>query len=494
MRRVPFASLLLVAPLLLSGCLRDTRPEGDTLPSLARALFDTLEAEGALASAYVVDARTGEPLYTHREHVRLLPASTLKVVSTASVLAALGPDFRFQTPVSLEGTLTGGLFLGNVVVDPVGDPSLGSWRFPETALACEQVADALQARGIRQWRGQVRVRGARDAEFRLGPGWAWDDAAYAYSAAPTAFVFRENVVDLALSRPEGADCAQPPMVQVTPPFATLTAVVSVDTNAERPTLACVRQRGGPGVRCLWRSPARSCPRSAAVRLAVDEPEALFAACVEAALLQRGIPRLPMTLEAPTPSLPAVPAPLVTLVSPPLSELVKVTNKESLNLYAERLGLRFARERTGAESYGALRTALTEELARRGIPSRDLRPVDGSGLSRYNLATARGLVRVIFTSLREAYGAALLDSLPVAGLDGTLAGRPVTADTAGRVRAKTGTLSGQRCFVGVVDRPGDTRHPRVVFALMLGNMDEGTALPANTAFDRFAEGLVTLPLR
>ena len=61
-----------------------------------------------------------------------------------------------------------------------------------------------------------------------------------------------------------------------------------------------------------------------------------------------------------------------------------------------------------------------ELTRRGIPARDLRPVDGSGLSRYNMATARGLVRVLFTSLREPYGAALVDSLPVAGLDGTLA--------------------------------------------------------------------------
>ncbi len=494
MRRALSVSLLLVAPLVLSGCFRETRPEGDTLPSLARALFDTLEAEGALASAYVVDAQTGEPLFTHREHVRLLPASTLKVVSTAAVLSALGADFRFQTPVALEGTLDGGLFLGDIVVDPTGDPSLGSWRFPETALACEQVADALQARGIRQWRGQVRVRGAKEAEFPFGPGWAWDDAAYAYSAAPTAFVFRENVVDVALSRAAGADCAQPPTIQVTPAFATLTAVVGVDTNAERPSLACVRQRGGPGVRCLWRSTADTCPRSAAVRLSVDEPEQLFSACVEAALLARGIPRLPVTLEAPTPLQPAVPAPLVTLVSPPLSELVKVTNKESLNLYAERLGLRFARELTGTESYGALRTALTEELTRRGIPSRDLRPVDGSGLSRYNLATARGLVRVIFTSLREAYGTALLDSLPVAGLDGTLAARPVTADTAGHIRAKTGTLSGQRCFVGVVDRPGDARHPRVVFALMLGNMDDGTALPANEAFDRFAAGLVTLPLR
>ncbi|MCK8504018.1 D-alanyl-D-alanine carboxypeptidase/D-alanyl-D-alanine endopeptidase [Myxococcus fulvus] len=485
--------LVLAAAALPVGCRHTRHPATPTVSSVASSLFATLEDEGALASAFVLDATTGEPLYAHREHVRLLPASTMKVVSTASVLSALGADYRFQTPVTLEGTLTDGLFLGDLVVDSSGDPSLGSWRFSETALACEQVADALQAKGVRQWKGQVRVRGIDD-DVPFGPGWAWDDVAYAYSAAPTPFVFRENVVDLALSRPEGADCAQPPHVQLTPAFATLSTVVRVDPNAERANLSCTRQRGAPGVRCVWRSPVNQCPRTANVRLSVDEPQVLFAACVEEALLKRGVPRLPFTLEAPAPLRPPVPEPLVTLASPPLSELVKVTNKESLNLYAERLGLRFARERGGAEGYANLRTALAEELTRRGIPARDLRPVDGSGLSRYNLATARGLARVLFTSLREPYGAALVDSLPVAGVDGTLANRPVTPVTAGRIRAKTGTLSGQKCFAGVVERPGDAEHPRVVFALMLGNMDEATALPANEAFDRFAAALVELPLR
>ncbi|HZI16163.1 MAG TPA: D-alanyl-D-alanine carboxypeptidase/D-alanyl-D-alanine-endopeptidase [Myxococcus sp.] len=486
--------LPLLSLLALPGCVRATRPEGPTLHAVAESLFDTLENEGALASAYVVDAQTGQPLYTHREHVRLLPASTMKVVSTASVLSVLGPEFRYRTPVALEGTLSGGLFLGDIVVEATGDPSLGSWRFPETALACDQVADAMQARGIRQWRGQVRVRGTDESEYSLGPGWAWDDSVYAYSAAPTTFVFRENVVDLALSRADGADCAQPPTVRMTPAFATLPTVVRVDLNAEKANLSCSRQRGGPGVRCVWRSPAGQCPRTAAVKLAIDEPQHLFSACVEEALAKRGVRHLPMTLEAPAPLVPPTPEPLVTLVSPPLSELVKVTNKESLNLYAERLGLRFTRERKGEETYSALRSAMGDELTRRGIPLRDLRPADGSGLSRYNMATARGLVRLLFTSLREPYGDALVDSLPVAGQDGTLASRPVTPMTAGRIRAKTGTLSGQRCFVGVVDRPGDSQHPRVVFALMLGNMDEGTALPSSEVFDRFAAALVEHPLR
>lgn len=500
MRRLPLTTLLL-AVLVLPACFpRAQRPTPPSLTTVANALFESVESEGTTASVFLVDAQTGAPLYARREHVRLLPASTMKVVSTSAALSAFGADFRFRTPVRLEGSWLGNLFLGDLVLEASGDPSLGSWRFPETALACEQVADALQAKGIRQWLGAVRVSNADEGLYALyGPGWAWDDAAYAYSAAPTPFVFRENVVDLALERPEGQDCTvqspqQPVVVRYSPALAALKTVVYLEPNAQRAGLGCVRERGSGRVRCVWRSTAEQCPRQASMRIAVDEPETLFTACVEEALAARGIWRLPTPQQ--TASVPATTTsePLLELVSPPLSELVKVTNKESLNLYAERLGLGFTRARMGAESYSALREAMGQELARRGISTRLLRPADGSGLSRYNVATARGLVEIIYTSLKEPYAGALLESLPIAGVDGTLASSALSPAARGLVRAKTGTLSGQKAYVGIADRPHDPEHPRVVFALMLNNIDEQPALTASQVFERFAEAMVALPLR
>ncbi|PTL85547.1 D-alanyl-D-alanine carboxypeptidase/D-alanyl-D-alanine-endopeptidase [Vitiosangium sp. GDMCC 1.1324] len=501
MRRSPLATLLLAA-LVLPACLPRTTirpPPPPSLTSVANALFESVENEGTMASVFLVDAATGTPLYARHEHVRLLPASTMKVVSTSAALAAFGPDFRFHTPVRLEGSQLGNLFLGDLVVEASGDPSLGSWRFPETAMACEQVAEALQARGIRQWLGAVRVSNADEGPYGLfGPGWAWDDAAYAYSAAPTPFVFRENVVDLSLERPEGQDCnaqpRRPIVVRYSPSFNELPTVVYLEPNAQKAGLGCVRERGSGRMRCVWRSTAEQCPQKASMRVAIDEPRALFTSCVEDSLAARGIWRVPVP-----PHLAAVPEvatsePLLDFTSPSLAELVKVTNKESLNLYAERLGLRFTRERTGTESYPALREAMAQELARRGIPTRLLRPVDGSGLSRYNVATARGLAEVIYTSLKEPYASALLESLPVAGVDGTLASSAVSNGTRGLIRAKTGTLSGQKAYVGIAERPNDPEHPRVVFALMLGNIDDQPALTASQVFEQFAEAMVSLPLR
>lgn len=500
MRRPPLVTLL-VAALALPACLaRTARPPPEpTLGALTTELLESVEAEGSLASAFVVDASTGETLYAHHEQARSLPASTMKLVSTAAALAAFGPDFRFHTPMRLEGTQLGQLFLGDLVVEASGDPSLGSWRFPSTSQVCEQLAEALEARGIRQWLGAVRVSQAEEGPYgTFGPGWAWDDAAYYYSAAPTPFVFHENVVDLSVERPEGQDCQSPsrrPLeVHYTPAIAEPVAVVSLEPNASESGLDCVRERGGGSLRCVWRSTRQDCPRTVVSRFAVNEPQGLFAACLEAALSPRGLRHVPVA-----PGVAAVPSatgrePLLDFVSPPLSELVKATNKKSLNLYAERLGLLFTREREGRESYPLLRDAMAQELTRRGISPRLLRPVDGSGLSRYNQATSRGLVEVLYTSLREPYAQALLDSLPIVGVDGTLLGSNVPPEVRGRIRAKTGTLTGQKAYVGLAERPQDAEHPRVVFALMLGNVDEQPTLSVTQVFERFAEALVTRPLR
>ncbi|HEX8704416.1 MAG TPA: D-alanyl-D-alanine carboxypeptidase/D-alanyl-D-alanine-endopeptidase [Myxococcaceae bacterium] len=503
MRRLPTA-LLLLAALTLPGCLREVRPAPApaqpqaTFTQAADALFASIEAEGAMTSVLVVDAETGEPLYSRREHGRSLPASTMKVVSTAAALSALGPDFRFRTPVQLSGTRQGELFDGELIVEASGDPSLGSWRFPETAPACDQIAEAMWGRGIRKWRGALRVVSPDTGlDGPLGPGWAWDDVAYFMSAAPMPFVFRENAIDLALVRAEGAPCSAQPSLQVTPRFAPFTAVVQIDTGGPSSGFACLREHNPTRTRCVWRSTANSCPRSTSTRLTVDDPRALFSACVEDALTRRGIARLPSPQVAREPApapRPAVTELLTELVSPSLAALVKETNKDSNNLYAERLALRFARERVGAEDYQALRKAMSAELTRRGISSRDLRPIDGSGLSRYNLATARGLVQVLFTSLKEPYGQALLESLPIAGIDGTLGGQALSSEALARVRAKTGTLSSQKAYVGVAERPHDPKHPRVVFSLMMGNMDEQPAVSAVGAFGQFAEALTQLPLR
>lgn len=482
----PLAALVV----LLTACV----PKEPAPPDLRDMLDEVVriaEDEGATVSAVVLDAVSGAPLYVHRDHARLLPASTMKVVSTAAALSALGAEFRFRTPVRLEGRLTGGLYRGDLVLEASGDPSLGSWRWEETAAACDTIAQALRARGVERWLGGVRVTSDEPIhDGPLGPGWAWDDVAYGFSAPPTRFAFHENVADLHVSR--GAACGSVASARVEPPFAPLDTVVEGELVEHSPTLTC-RRGSQMQTRCLWRVPAQGCPKAARVRLAVHEPQSLFAACLGPALERAGIAREQTAPKKAETAGEIIDETLLELVSPPLSELVRLTNKESLNLYAERIALRFASERRGSESFRAWREAIDEELLRRGLAPGDVLAADGSGLSRYNLANARGLARVLQTSLLEPTGEALVDSLPIAGSDGTLRGMTVSPVAEGRIRAKTGTLSGQRAYVGVVDRVGDAQRPRVVFAVMFGQLAAPSVAPAEL-FRRFTEPLVTAPIR
>lgn len=479
--RFRFAALI-----LLVGLVACARLPFERSPSTSKQLDQLLEAaeiDGSLTAALVVEASSGRVVYARHPQRRLIPASTVKVLSTAAALRTFGPDWRYRTPVRLEGVQEGELFRGDLVVTASGDPSLGSWRWPETEedSLCNAIAARMAELGIRRLEGRVRIE--QDPSMTTpsyGPGWAWDDAAYDFSATPAAFSFRENTVELFVSRRGDSPCGAP-LAEVKPAGGSPSLEVQVETTDAGRSLACRPE--DLSIRCTWSHPSTDCPRRGWMRLASRDPPGLFAGCVDRALRRSGIERTDPSAET---DLNGEPIELLAFESPPLSELVKVTNKDSLNLYAERLALLVAHAWTGREDYDALRSTWSTLLALDGIAPSDLRPVDGSGLSRYNLATPRGLVALLSAGLASTHGEVLRESLAIAGEDGTLRKLTLSQAATGRVRAKTGGMSGQRAFVGTLERvDGTTLH----FALMLGNL-ASPLYEANGIFREFAEILVT----
>lgn len=495
--------LLLLA--VVAGCVHvPPLPPPPLPPSLSdriEALLAPIELGGDVIGALVVDANTGVPLYAHREHTRSLPASTMKLATTAAALAALGPDFRFHTRLSLQGTMVKHVFTGDLIIEPSGDPSFGAFRFPETTKVCDQIAAAFEAKGIKRWVGSVRLASTDAPASALGPGWAWDDSAYDFSAIPNPFVFRENAARLSVSRDKDERCSSAISWNFESPTGGYLVDVQEELQSGNEGLDCRRARGR-AFQCVWRHSPDICPLSTSARLSFDEPLAVFRGSLKRALNEHGVGtgRELKAKKAITTSdddeigeQGVPPELLIDVTSPPLSALVRATNKESLNIYAERLALEVARIVTGASNYAGLRAATRADQKARGIEQTDLQQVDGSGLSRYNLATAAALVRILFTSLQSTYGPVLFDSLPLAGVDGTLSKHALAVEATGLVRAKTGTLTGQRAFAGVAERPSDPAHPKLVFALMLGNLARPTST-TNETFDKLAEILVTAPIR
>lgn len=128
------------------------------------------------------------------------------------------------------------------------------------------------------------------------------------------------------------------------------------------------------------------------------------------------------------------------LSLPFIEDVRVTNKTSQNLHAE-LALRLAGKLSGnGGSFEGGSAAEKQFLLQAGVHEEDFVLLDGSGLSRRDLVSPEAVTQLLAYARRQSWGAAYEDSLPVAGIDGTISDRFLKSPAAGLVHAKTGTLS------------------------------------------------------
>ncbi len=176
------------------------------------------------------------------------------------------------------------------------------------------------------------------------------------------------------------------------------------------------------------------------------------------------------------------------VSPPLKDLLRWTNKRSDNLYAETFLRHLAFAATPDARIPSVKLGLQAEAVWLGWPPDACRLVDGSGLSRYDLLTPRQLAEVL---LRMKDRPGFAETLPLSGQDGTLAGRMVGTPAQGRIRAKTGTMSGVSCLAGYAGE-------KWIFAFMV-NGHVGSLVPVRAIQDAVCVALMdtaapTAPVR
>ncbi len=127
-------------------------------------------------------------------------------------------------------------------------------------------------------------------------------------------------------------------------------------------------------------------------------------------------------------------------STPLLDDIRVINKTSQNLHAE-LALRLVGKLTGSGgSFEGGALAVKQFLLQAGLNPDEFIFLDGSGLSRRDLVTPAATVQLLMYAAGQPWGAAFQESLPVSGVDGSLADRFLNTPAGGLVQAKTGSLS------------------------------------------------------
>ncbi|CAN5787914.1 D-alanyl-D-alanine carboxypeptidase/D-alanyl-D-alanine-endopeptidase [soil metagenome] len=471
--RSPPAAAILLSLLfaVLAGCAPglQTRSPAAAPHALTGALQPLL-ADTALEHAHwgllVRSLSTGETLFSHNGDRLFVPASNMKLITGATVLETLGADYRYRTEISGAGPVSQGVLRGPLVVRGFGDPTI-SERFSADPLdRFRMFADSLRARGISRVTGGIIGVDSAFVDGPLGAGWAWDDVISSYASEFGALQFNEGAVSLTVVPSQRTGEAAVVILNPAIQYVSVTNQ-TVTTTAGAPTrINVARDATGPGLIVTGQIGAGSdfFRRDVSIR----NPTLFYLSAMRETLREAGV-----IIEGPVMDADDLDAedqsvrrstPLFTYRSPPLREVLPGMMKPSQNWIAETM-LRSAGLEQRGEGSARAGAAVADSLfdAWRLPPNR--RIADGSGLSRYNLmspALVTGLlIRMANSAEREVWEA----SLPIAGVDGTLARRMVGTPLQGNVQAKTGTLSGVRALSGyLTTRSGE----RVVFSAMVNN--------------------------
>jgi serine-type D-Ala-D-Ala carboxypeptidase/endopeptidase (penicillin-binding protein 4) len=457
----------------LAGC-------APLLPAVARpaatpdalgAALDAIFADPAFSHAHwgvlVRSLDSGETLYAYNAERLFLPASNVKLLTGAAALETVGPDYRYATQFSVAGTIRDGTLTGPLVVTGTGDPTLSARFFPDSRQAFRIWADSLRAHGIRRIAGPLVGVDTAFVDPSLGAGWAWDDLAAGYSAEFGALQFNEGVIRLEIF--PSRNVLEPAVVVLDPPTQYVRVVNQTRTMppGSITALSITREEAGPGivVRGEIAADAEGEQRTVAIR----DPTLYFLSVLRETLREEGI-----TVEGPPvhfaelsgmdPALQQA-IHLFTYRSPSMGEILVPMMKVSQNGIAETMLRTVGREAGGRGSAAAGAAVVDSLLVSWGLEARRLRMADGSGLSRYNLAPPDLFVGLLARMSVSEHRELWESSLPLAGRDGTLAGRMQDPPLRENVAAKTGTLTGARALSGYLTT---RRGERIVFSTVVNS--------------------------
>ncbi len=437
---------------------QETQATSKKAPESLTQLIDSAIDNSKLASARwgisVISLTNEREVYARNATSLLIPASNMKLFTTGVALDLLGGDYRWRTSVYASGPPDAtGSITGDLVLYGRGAPDLVSQSGKDQAGSLVQLVDDLYNRGVRHVRGNVIGDESYFRGEKLGDGWLWTDIQWYFGAEASALSINSNQIGVSVLPPNKS--GEPPVVSVQPAddyFAAQNNMTTV-TRGERLTIGLNRGLSDNRIRIWGTFPVGS--KGYGVRLSVNNPALWAARLFHAALKARGIVVEGMA-EAKDSRMPAdqrfdpsTYVELASVSSRPLSEIVKATNKASINLNAELILRTLGRERgnmlSQPETPGRERgddeaglTLIRLWMSRAGISTHGLALHDGSGLSRLNLVSPQSLSRLLVAISKTGVSPVFHESLPIAGRDGTLGGR--LGKLTDQVEAKTGSLT------------------------------------------------------
>jgi len=434
-RAGPFAlAASAVALALVAGATHPARAGGEGGPGelagrIAAAVAAHEKAHGGRVGLCVVDLTSGRTLAQRRADEAFVPASTQKLLTAAAALERLGAGFQFDTRLYLSGDDL--LVIGDF--DPtLGDPHLA----PDGDIYRRLDAWAAAVARRRQRVGDLVLRAPAEAAGYRHGDWPRREHRRWYAAPVAPLNFHTNCFGATFTMAGGV-----PRPHVTPASRFIRVLSRVRAGDKHVWWLRPRRGGaevvvGGTVRTATKTPLYA---------AADDPPMLLGRVLADRLARAGVRIAGRIRTDPRARPPADGAEPVARVRTPLAVVLRRANKRSLNLAAECMFLR-----AGDGAWAGSAEVVTKTLmATFGLADEGLTVRDGSGLSRRNRVTPASLAKLLAALAGRKDAGAVVASLPISGIDGTLRNRLDDEVCRGRVRAKTGSLAGVSALAGYV---------------------------------------------
>lgn len=451
---------------------------------IAQSYIEELASTEPLSSAQMgvlaVTAR-GDTIARYRSEGKLVPASNAKLITTGLALKELGPDFRFRTTLSHSGSVESGTLKGDLYIVGGGDPTLASKdsiAIPKQELFSRWKKMILAA-GIKKIEGRV----IGDGRFFDGQGevtsWLFEDIGTYYGTGGDGLSFYRNVQEFNVfaGTTVGAPLKISPSYPEAPwmefryncttgikgsgdklymftsalaPIAEIRGTFAVDRGPK--TLECSNKFAS--YTCAWDFVRYLGSGNTAVTKGAAYVNDYGKICDAPASVPKGNAADILTLTS-----------LGSTQSPALEKIAYITNHRSDNFYAEALLRILGKEKKGSADYATALEAEKDAVRRLGLSLDAVSLADGSGLSRKNMVSASFFCSFLKAMLNSPVSKEFVHSLPKPG-----PGRMSTAKTSivSRIRVKSGSMDGVRCYSGYILPENGDIEGSVVFSIMVNN--------------------------
>jgi serine-type D-Ala-D-Ala carboxypeptidase/endopeptidase (penicillin-binding protein 4) len=433
-------------PTLLISLVFVVSLDAQTLEQRLRPFVNEGIAQRSTTSIKIVDLESGRVVAAQNPDTPIVPASNLKLFTTAAGLDILGGDFKFETTLSILGEISpNGILEGDVRISGGGDPAMAA-RFYDgrSTVPLENFIHAMKQEGIRSISGNVVIEyGYFDDEW-VHPTWPEDQLVYWYEAPISSPTIQEGCV---IVRVKPGNPGGSAIVELEPPNSFMT----VENTA-------VTQRAGRGVyvgrragtnRIIVRGNVRPGDGPTEIPVTVQYPVHYFGNVFHRLLESEGIHLQGQPIL--TRRDPRTGWRVIARHATPLPVVINVINKVSQNHYAEQLLKVLGAESSGSGSWESGAGVIERwAIERAGVPAGQLRMVDGSGMSRENLASASAFIKVLEYMWTSEDRIVFVTSMPYSGEPASRLRRRMNRPAHARnVYAKTGYLSGAVGLSGYV---------------------------------------------